>query len=231
MFGKRSCAIFLLLIAATTLVQPLPLFADNISKLNEAAAVLREIEAIPEQGMPEYLFRKAGGIAISPGLVKVGLLLGGRWGTGVMAVYRDGRWSNPVFISLSGLSFGLQFGGEATDVILVFKTQRSLDDFRNGRFSLGANVSLAAGPFGRHAEAATYLQMSGEIYSYSKSKGLFGGIAFENSAIAIDNETTAAFYGRDVTADEVFAGSVQAPPAAEQFARMLQNFTDLTPPN
>lgn len=194
------------------------------SKLNDAIAVLQEIQSIPEKGIPSELFRDARGIAIIPDLIKAGFIVGARYGRGVLVARRHGRWSAPVFIMLEGGSVGYQIGVESTDIILVFKTARSLRAFGKGRFTFGAEVTVAAGPVGRHAEAATDLQLQAEIYSYSKSRGLFGGVAIEGAALAVDNAANSAFYGRSVSADEILAGKVRMPKAAIRFSRLLQRY-------
>ncbi len=197
----------------------------NASKLSEAATVLQEIQSIPEGGIPPHLFHDAQGIAIIPNLVKVGVIVGARYGSGFLSANNGGIWSGPVFITLSGGSFGFQIGAEVTDIILVFKTRRSMEAFKMGRFTLGANISVAAGPVGRHAEAATDLQLSAEIYSYSRSRGLFAGVALEGAALAFDNDANSDFYGRSVNADEILLGTVVPPPAGAHFSQLLQQFS------
>jgi lipid-binding SYLF domain-containing protein len=151
-----------------------------------ASEVLESVQALPEKCIPPNLLRDAGGVAIIPGLVKVGLGLGGRFGEGiVLARNPDGTWSNPVFISLTGGSIGWQAGVQSTDVVLVFKTRRGLERLVRGRgkLTLGADAAVAAGPVGRQAEAGTDALLRAEIYSYSRSRGLFAGVALEGAAI------------------------------------------------
>ncbi len=158
--------------------------------------VLEEIMSIPEQAIPPALLNNAQGIAIFPSMIKAGFILGGRYGTGVTVIRRkDGTWSNPVFFRSFGGSLGFQAGAQSIDVILVFKTPRSLDYISSGKFTLGGDISVAAGPVGRHAEASTDTQLRAEIYSYSRSRGLFAGVSLTGSSIQVDYQANSAFYG------------------------------------
>ncbi len=168
-----------------------------------AAELLREIMAIPEQSVPPALLRSAQGVAIVPGVVKVGFVLGGRHGSGIVLVRDEkGGWGDPHRITLTGGSLGWQIGVQSTDVILVFKTRKSVDGLMGGKFTLGADASVAAGPVGRHAEAATDVQLKAEVYAYSRSRGLFAGIALEGSALQV-------------------GGRLQAPSALPPLKRLL----------
>jgi len=129
-----------------------------------AVEVLEEISAIPETGIPPTLLQNAHGIAVVPGVIKVGFVVGGRHGRGVVLVRDDrGGWSNPVFISLTGGSVGWQIGAQSTDVILVFKSGKSIDGIMKGKFTVGADAAVAAGPVGRSASASTDAQLKAEI--------------------------------------------------------------------
>lgn len=164
-----------------------PAFGDepeDADALRLATALVREITAIPEKGMPSVLLRNAHGIAIIPGVIKVGLVVGGRYGKGVLLVRNPaGGWKPPREITLTGGSLGWQIGVQSTDVILVFKTAKSVDGFASGKVTLGADASVAAGPVGRHAEAATDVQLKSEVYAYSRNRGLFVGISLEGSGL------------------------------------------------
>ncbi len=188
---------------------------DEIARVREAAQVLEEIRAIPETSIPPSLLANAQAIAIIPGVVKAGFIVGGRYGEGVLLRRdpRTGRWGNPVFLTLAGGSFGFQIGASSSDVILVFKNRRGLDSLVKGKFTLGADASVAAGPVGRQAEAATDAELKAEIYSYSRSRGLFAGVALDGSVLNIDHEATARFYGKPgLTAYDVFEGKVPKVP-------------------
>lgn len=187
------------LIALLTVSLPLKARAERreIAKVEDATAVLRQIVSIPERNIPPALLRNAGGIAIIPHVIKAGFILGGRYGTGVLMVRNEkGQWSYPAFISLTGGSIGWQVGVESIDIVLVFKHRSSIDKIVHGKFTLGADASVAAGPVGRQASAATDVQLRSEIYSYSRSRGLFAGIALAGAALQIDEEDNDALYGR-----------------------------------
>ncbi|MGC9965126.1 MAG: lipid-binding SYLF domain-containing protein [Syntrophobacteraceae bacterium] len=165
------------------------------AKVQASTAVIKEIMEIPESAIPPSLLASAHGIAIFPDLLKAGFILGGRYGVGVLLVRNEDRnWSNPVFFRLIGGSIGWQIGAQSTDVILVLKSIRSLDAICGGKFTLGADASIAAGPVGRQAEAGTDILLRAEILSYSRSRGLFVGLSLEGAAIQVDYGSTAAFY-------------------------------------
>lgn len=180
------------------------------AKINAATEVMQEILRIPEQVIPPALLKNAHGIAIIPGIVKAAFFLGGRYGSGVLLVHtKEGGWSNPVFLKLMGGGFGWQIGIQSTDVILVFKSSKSIDGITKGKFTLGADASIAAGPLGRSVEAATDVQLKAEIYSYSRNRGLFAGVSLEGAALQIDHDANAAFYGKKgIRANDVFTDNV-----------------------
>ncbi|HET6882475.1 MAG TPA: lipid-binding SYLF domain-containing protein [Pirellulales bacterium] len=158
--------------------------------------VLHEIMAIPVRRIPEALLADAQGIAIIPDVIKIGFVGGIRRGRGVVLMRdREGDWGLPQFVTLTGGSVGWQAGIQATDVILVFRTRKSIEGLLNGKFTLGAGASVAAGPVGRSAEAATDAELKAEILSYSRGRGIFAGVAIDGSAIEIDGDAHQAFYG------------------------------------
>jgi len=162
-----------------------------------ATQVLEELGATPDQKVPDWLMQRAYGVAVVPEVIKGAFFFGGRYGNGVLSV-RDatsGRFSNPIFIRLGGGSFGAQIGASSTDVVLVFVTPRSVENFARGKFTLGGDVSVAAGPVGRQTEAAA--GKSAEIYSYSRSRGLFAGVALDGTVVAFDRSGNRAFYNDD----------------------------------
>jgi lipid-binding SYLF domain-containing protein len=169
--------------------------ADEIGRIADATLAFRDIMAIPDKTVPEYLLQDAAGIAIIPGVVKVGFIVGGEYGKGLLLLHdEDGSWSNPIFITLSGGSIGWQLGAQSADFILVFKTARSVDSVLSDNLTLGVDVAAAAGPLGRRARASTDIQLKAEIYSYSRSRGFFAGLSLDGALIQIDDEANAAFY-------------------------------------
>jgi lipid-binding SYLF domain-containing protein len=177
-------------------------------RLALAADVLDELRRQRDDVIPERLLQRAYAVAVVPGVLKGAFIVGGRYGSGVVVV-RDnrGRFSNPVFITLSGGSVGWQVGGQSTDVVLVFTSRRGVEGLAGGKVTLGAGASVAAGPVGRQGEAAAGLDA--EVFSYSRNRGLFAGVSLEGTALAIDRSANSRFYGRkDVLASEIMAGSV-----------------------
>jgi len=196
------------------------------ARLTTATQVLDELRAAPDQNVPSWLFDRAYGIAVIPNVIKGAFVFGGRHGNGVLTS-RDanGRFSDPVFISLTGGSFGWQIGAQAADIVLVFATRRSLENFARGQFTLGASASVAAGPLGRTGEAAAGVEA--EIYSYSRARGLFAGVALDGTVLAFDAKANRNFYGKDVTSEQIMGGSVTAnSEAARRFiAAIVANLT------
>ncbi|UCG66908.1 MAG: lipid-binding SYLF domain-containing protein, partial [Deltaproteobacteria bacterium] len=196
--------------------------------VESATEVLTEIMAIPEKAIPPSLLHNAYGIAVIPAVIKAGLVVGGRYGWGVLVVRPKGsEWSNPCFVSLTGASIGYQIGAQSTDVILVFKSSKSIDGIVKGKFTLGADAAIAAGPVGRQAAAATDLQLKAEIYSYSRSRGLFAGVALEGAALQIDYKSNEAFYNKEgITARKIFSNEeIEVPAATNEFKQVLARFT------
>lgn len=181
-------------------------------RARDSVVVLDEVMRMPDQAIPNRLLRDAKAIAIIPNVVKAGFVIGGRAGKGVVMVRTsDGTWSNPSFIKLAGASLGFQAGVQSTDVVLVFRSQRGVATIVNGKFTLGADASVAAGPVGRTAAASTDGDLEAEIYSYSRARGLFAGVALDGAVISIDNRANQSVYGRNTTARAIIEGRVGRP--------------------
>jgi lipid-binding SYLF domain-containing protein len=182
------------------LVAAAPLLAGprEARTVESAAEVIRDLNALQLRGIPTALLREARGVAIIPGMVKAGFVIDGRIGRGVVVARQpDGTWGNPVFVTLAGVGIGWQAGVASTDVVLVFKTAHSVDRILRGKgkLKLGGDVGVAVGPLGREAEAATDARLRAEIYSYSRSRGLFVGVSVEGAALWVDGRSNEAFYG------------------------------------
>lgn len=199
----------------------------ELERAREAVRVLNEIMSVPESAIPEALLRDAYAIAVIPNVVKAGLTVGARLGRGLLSVRgRDNTWTNPVFVRLTGASVGFQVGVQSTDVVLVFRTERGVESIVNGKFTLGADAAVAAGPVGRHAALATDAQLRAEIYSYSRARGLFAGVALDGAVIAIDHRANERAYGRTVTPRQIFAGGVSdVPSPIVDFRDALEEYT------
>ncbi|GFO55928.1 hypothetical protein GMSM_29350 [Geomonas sp. Red276] len=183
-------------------------FTRNVVKdVRDSAEVLQEIMRIPEKGIPPALLRDAKAVVIIPDTIKGAFIVGGRHGTGVALVRQEnGKWSDPLFVSISGASIGWQIGGKATDLVLVFKSMKGVEGLMKGKFTLGADASVAAGPVGRSAEAATDVMLKSEILSYSRSRGFFGGVSLEGAALLVSQDANEKYYGRPLSARDIVAG-------------------------
>ena len=220
---------FSVLLAASAAVSTAHAGAREEGRLLTATEVLEEVEAMPDQQIPDALLARAYGIAVIPDVTKVAFVFGGRHGNGVLVV-RDKLntpWSNPVFVGLTGGSWGLQAGAQSSDIILVFTTKTGIEGIAGGKLTLGADASVATGPVGRQGSAATDMNFNSEIYSYARTRGLFGGIALDGSHMSIDRAANASVYGKSgVTATEIFSGQAPAAPATAQ--RFLERLAQLT---
>jgi lipid-binding SYLF domain-containing protein len=193
-------------------------------RVADSADVLDQFLRIPEQSIPPAMLARAYAVAVVPSVVRIGFGLGARRGKGILVVRQDdGSWSNPTFITLTGGSFGFQAGVQRTDVVLVFKTRRGVDNITNGKLTLGADASVAAGPVGRSVEGATDLRFQAEIVSYSRARGIFAGVSFAGSGVTMDRKANAAFYSSpSMTPEKIFASSPNiAPDVANRFVQVL----------
>lgn len=199
----------------------------ELKRAENAARVLKEIMQAPDKSIPRDLLQSAHAIVVVPDVIKAGFVIGGRRGEGLIAVKaQDGTWSNPAFINLTGGSVGFQAGVSSTDVILVFRTQRGVDSIVHGKFTIGADASAAAGPVGRSAQAATDAQLKAEIFSYSRARGLFAGVAFDGTVLSINHSSNQLIYGDDVTPRRIFEGGVSdVPNALIDFRDRLEEYT------
>lgn len=203
--------------------------SKEIEKVESAIDVFQEMVEIPETGIPEILLNRAEAIAVIPGFWKAAWVIGGRHGKGVILVRKGpGEWSYPAFISMTGGSVGFQIGVQRADIILVFKDKKSVSTIAEGKFTLGADAGVAAGPVGRKAEASTDIRFEAEIYSYSKSKGLFAGISIEGASLSIDEDANARFYRDfDLTVEKILdVRYIKAPSVAEVIRKVIARYTE-----
>ncbi len=191
-----SCGFMLLSLAASLgMVASARAGAEEEMIVEDSLTTLREIMQIPAKGIPSSLLRRAEGVAIIPGMMKGGFVVGVQHGRGVLvAKDKDGNWESPRFLTLTGGSLGLQAGVQSADVVLVFCTRRSVESALRGQFTVGVDASVSAGPVGRQASAGTDVQLVSEIYSYSRSRGIFLGAAVDGSKLRIDAPETQAYY-------------------------------------
>ena len=199
--------------------------------LRTSQLVLEEIQKSPDQQIPMNLISKAKAIIVFPTMLKAGFFVGARYGKGIASVRakETGEWGPPAFLFTTGGSFGFQFGAQAIDLILLVMSQRGLEGLLNEQFTLGGDIAISAGPVGRHAEASADVFMQGEIYSYSRSKGLFGGVSLKGTIITSDSDANLAYYGHPYTSEDILLTKQvrKIPESGKQFIKI---FNHLAPP-
>src|SRR5688500_791937 len=221
------CALRLGAVAVTALLMATPAFAqldkDDIEQLRDAAAAVGEIRDVPDKGIPEAIWKKAECVVVIPSLKKAGFIVGAEGGSGVLSCRQGTTWGAPVFMELTKGSFGLQAGVQATQLVLVIMNRRGLEKLLSNKVTLGADASIAAGPVGRTATAATDAQLTAEMLSYSRSKGIFAGIDLSGGSLRPDPDANVRAYGANVAARDVALGTapVKMAPEAKAFAEAL----------
>jgi len=192
-------------------------------RINNSSEVLVAFSKMKD-GIPNEILAGCEGVVIIPKLINAGLGIGGKRGKGVgMVKLANGKWSNPVFITLTGGSIGLQIGVQSVDLVLVFKNKGVLTKVKDGDFTIGGDISATAGPVGRSSTASTDHSLEAEIYSYSRSKGAFAGISINGSNLAIDKSSNAKFYGTDITSQSIFATTVSTDVAVKKLKTTLSS--------
>lgn len=191
-----------------------------------ANTVFKELAADKENGLPINLLNKSVCVIILPSVKKAGFIVGAQYGQGVMncrsGTNFDGPWSAPIMMRSSGGSFGLQIGGQSTDFVIMVMNDAGARSVMKGNAKLGAETSIAAGPVGKAAEASTTATMQAQMLSYSRSKGVFGGVSLSGTSLAPDNDDNEKLYGKKVTANEIFSGTEKAPPSASDLTATLE---------
>jgi lipid-binding SYLF domain-containing protein len=190
-------------------------------RVASAGTVLDEIQAAPDQRIPEEVLASAECVAVVPSLLNGGFVVGGRYGKGVASCRTEKGWSAPAFFVIGGGSFGLQIGGQATDLIMLIMNKNGMDHLLSSQFKLGADASAAAGPVGRHAAADTDWKMRAQVLTYSRSRGLFAGLELSGAVIKQDKGSTREFYGRMVPFKTSLKGEIEAPKDAYPFLSTL----------
>jgi len=207
-----------------------PLLAESdepAKRLEEAATVFSEINSAPDKGIPDDLLENAHCIVIVPGLKKGAFIVGGQYGKGYLSCRRtNGKgWSAPGTVRVEGGSVGLQIGGSETDVVMLVMNQRGADKLLSSKFTLGAEGEVAAGPVGRHSTAETDALMRAEILSWSRSRGVFAGIALKGATLRQDLDDNEALYGKKLENREIVTGGIAPPPAAGKLLALLNRYS------
>src|SRR5579871_2084472 len=216
----------MILVATLAIAPLLAKDSGNDKRLNEAAAVFSEVMAAPDKGIPEELLENAHCIVIVPGLKTAAFLVGGKYGKGYLSCRnKSGGWSAPGTVRIEGGSVGFQIGGSETDLIMLVMNERGVDKLLSSKFTLGAEGSVAAGPVGRTATAQTDLQMHAEILSWSRSQGLFAGVALEGATLREDLDDNATLYGKKLENREIVMTRVRAPRSATRLLGLLNKYS------
>jgi SH3 domain-containing YSC84-like protein 1 len=190
-------------------------------RIEAAGTVLDEIQGAPDNRIPEEILGSAECVAVVPSLLNGGFVFGGRYGRGVASCRTAKGWSAPAFFMIGGGSFGLQIGGQATDVVMLIMNKGGMNYLLSSKFKLGGDASAAAGPVGRHAAADTDWKMRAQVLTYSRSRGLFAGLELNGAVIKQDKDSTRDFYGRMVPFKTSLTGEVEAPKGSYPFLNTL----------
>jgi len=189
----------------------------TVDRMDHAGAVLHEIMAAPDRGIPEEVLEHAKCIAVVPHMLKGGFVFGAENGRGVATCRSANGWSAPAFFTITGGSWGLQIGIEGVDLVMIIQNEEGMKHLINSNFELGGDASAAAGPVGRHASANTDWKLNTEVLTYSRAKGAFAGLTLTGAAIRRDDDSTEAIYGHDISTRHILDGSVAVPHSAHAF--------------
>jgi len=224
--------------AATAILLALAMIAvaserrdDDIDRIQTASVVLRQIMSAPDSAIPDSIMSGAKCIAIMPSMLKGGFIFGANYGKGVATCRTETGWSAPAFFKLTGGSFGFQAGGQASDLVLIIRTDDGMQYLLHSKFKLGADASAAAGPVGRDAQAMTDLTLRAQVLTYSRSRGLFLGVSLGGGVIKQDDADTQAFYGKTWTYRSLLNGQVPAPADAQMFLQTVEKYAPTPRPH
>jgi lipid-binding SYLF domain-containing protein len=224
----RPLATTLAVIAALSVVPRAQDYAkDEVKRVADATTVFREIMGAGDKAIPKSILGKAEGVAVFPGVIKAGFIVAAMRGRGILSVRdEDGTWSGPAFLTLTGGSFGLQAGGQSTDLVLVISNRKGLENLVRNQFKIGGDASVAAGPVGRAAQASTDIQMRAQILSYSRARGVFAGISLNGSTIRQDADANLRFYRRKLSTSQiVFERLGDAPEPTPAWRAILDEYS------
>ena len=217
---STACALALVAPVVTTTLSAA--ISDKLKgRIDESATVLTELHSAPDKDVPQDLWDRATCVIVIPSVKKAAFVFGGEYGKGLMSCRKAGGWSAPVFMQLQKGSWGLQIGAQSIDLILLVNNERGMKKLLGNKVTLGAEASVAAGPVGRDARAATDAQMNAEILSYSRAQGLFAGINLSGGVLKPDGDDNKDLYGKKVTAADVLTGPTQPPGAVAAFMKAL----------
>jgi len=193
-------------------------------RLNDAADVIQQIMAAPDKGIPSSILAGAACVVVVPAYKKGAFIVGGQYGQGAATCRTPRGWSAPVFVRLTGGSFGWQIGGQSTDLVLVAMNQKGLQSMLKSKFKLGADASVAAGPVGRNAQAATDIAMNAQFLTYSRAKGIFAGLSLDGTVLDQNKDIMAAEYGSPIPFETVLHGATPVPENAKHFVSTVARY-------
>jgi lipid-binding SYLF domain-containing protein len=199
---------------------------EAVQRLNDSAQVITEIMAASDKAIPSDLFHKASCVVVIPSMKKAGFLFSGKYGRGFTTCRNPAGsgWTAPAAMRIEGGGFGLQVGGEAVDIVMLVMSDKGMKGLLASKFTLGGEVSAAAGPVGRDATAQTDATMRADILSWSRSRGVFGGLSLQGGTLRPDDDANKALYGRKVTNEAILTGKVAAPPEAARFLSVIATY-------
>ena len=203
--------------------------ADNdkgklTERLTAAQAVMNEIMATPDKGIPQGILAGAKCVTVIPAYKKGAFVIGAQYGQGVTTCRTPNGWSAPVFVQLAGGSFGWQIGGQSTDLVLIAMNQDGMQKMLKNKVKLGADAAASAGPVGRNAQAGTDWKLNAEFLTYSRSKGLFAGLDLDGTVLSQNDEDTRTEYGSDIPFEQILKGSEAVPANARPFVRTVAKY-------
>ena len=208
------------LVLGVVLLGGSPVFASMQGDVDQAATIIERFQAVPEKAIPQAVLKDAKGLAIMT-VIKAGFGISGRGGTGVVVSRTRNGWSGPSAIGTGGAGFGFQIGAEVTEFVMILNTDAAVQAFSHDvNITLGGDISVAAGPIGRNAEAA--ITPIAAVYTYSRSQGLFAGVSLEGTVIGTRNDANAEYYGRRVIPEEILSGKVPPPSGATRLVQVLR---------
>jgi lipid-binding SYLF domain-containing protein len=198
---------------------------EDIQRLKASAEVLSEIESTPDKGIPNDLFHKATCVVVIPGMKKAGFIFSGKYGRGYASCRKPGGgWSAPAGMRIEGGGFGLQAGGSATDVVMLVMSKKGMEGLLASKFTLGGEASVAAGPVGRDATAQTDASMRADILSWSRSRGVFGGVSLQGGTLRPDEDANKSLYAEKVSSKDILTGKLKKPVPSDELAAKLQEY-------
>jgi len=197
---------------------------EVVKRANSAAQVLDDIMSTPDKGIPEDVLSSAKCIGVVPSMIKGGFIVGGRYGKGLATCRTKNGWSAPAPITIAGGSWGLQFGGEAVDLVMLVMNDQGMHNLLRSKFKLGADASVAAGPVGRDASGNTDWKMRAQVLTYSRSRGVFAGITLNGAVIKQEKDDTRLLYGKLIPFDSILAGKVPAPAGTHRFLAAIRKY-------